>query len=558
VLCEKLDALNEDNWEHGVPIPNFAQEVALLTATTLGPQLPCIFGWIAALLCELRVQQDVMADRYGPDTELFLHQPSSIFNEEDSHMEEKQQVLDALRNRDETTMAQLQSRGRWILRDLLHGGHRALTLLESSGWAKLTDVLEVLPPGEVGPAFDAAAWAMGHRFLQQVTNIMVHPPNDLNLRPFKVWGVSSHPSLLLEPLSLWSQLFETEATLSTTRCLDDFLAPGVQCQTLHVFHLGTRQDGLGHFPLVENFQDFGEQFFQSASRFAQESDLLLCGEPAFLCWLLFEWQKPVIGYLGNPLGAYLNTEMQIVFYDFVAKTLATHTSLQLVFMSPPIAAQSYWQTGTLIPVLRPVADYMDVQYNPENLDVLITKQVFTFWDFQCILNAGISEGEISTWRFQYMSHLDSTWKAWSTFRAAVVLPYDAQTLVFYELYSLGLPLLVPQETLLPLFFMRSYGQDGHVAHQRPGWNLRRSGAAWGRWHQGSFNELRWWAMFSDIARLPHLLVWSSLAELFSLLCPALLATTSTAMLEVTKQNRQRSLEFWRASLAHHILPRDAT
>ena len=42
-----------------------------------------------------------------------------------------------------------------------------------------------------------------------------------------------------------------------------------------------------------------------------------------------------------------------------------------------------------------------------------------------------------------------------------------------------------------------------------GWNLRRSGAAWGRWHQGSFNELRWWAMFSDIARLPHLLVWNS-------------------------------------------------
>lgn len=33
------------------------------------------------------------------------------------------------------------------------------------------------------------------------------------------------------------------------------------------------QDGLGHFPLVENFQDFGEQFFQSASRFAQDADL---------------------------------------------------------------------------------------------------------------------------------------------------------------------------------------------------------------------------------------------------------------------------------------------
>ena len=105
VLCEKVDALNEDNWEqleksnsfttrshhqteehhhenetqawcshtelctggdlvgldvhvfYGRKLCHFACQVALLTATTLGPQLPCIFGWVAALLCELRVQQ---------------------------------------------------------------------------------------------------------------------------------------------------------------------------------------------------------------------------------------------------------------------------------------------------------------------------------------------------------------------------------------------------------------------------------------------------------------------------------------------------------------------
>lgn len=44
---------------------------------------------------------------------------------------------------------------------------------------------------------------------------------------------------------------------------------------------------------------------------------------------------------------------------------------------------------------------------------------------------------------------------------------------------------------------------------KTGWHLRAQGGAWGRWHQGSFNELRWWAMFSDIARLPHLLVGAS-------------------------------------------------
>lgn len=235
-----------------------------------------------------------------------------------------------------------------------------------------------------------------------------------------------------------------------------------------------------------------------------------------------------------------------------------------MFMSPPIAAQAYWQMGRRIPVMRPVADYLGVSYAPATLDVLITKQVYTFWDFQCILNEGAqplpgtqaTPAETRPVRFRYMSHLeDRSWKAWSSFRAAVVLPYDAQTLVFYELYSLGMPLLVPEETLLPLFFMRSYGYDGSVQHQRPGWQLTRSGAAWGRWHQGSFNELRWWAMYSDLARLPHLLAWSSLAELFGFLLPSRaekLSSTSAAMRQVTQQHRQRSLNFWRACLANGL------
>ena len=43
-------------------------------------------------------------------------------------------------------------------------------------------------------------------------------------------------------------------------------------------------------------------------------------------------------------------------------------------MSPPIAAQGYWQMGRRLPVMRPVADYLGVSYAPTTLDVLITKQ----------------------------------------------------------------------------------------------------------------------------------------------------------------------------------------
>ena len=97
-------------------------------------------------------------------------------------------------------------------------------------------------------------------------------------------------------------------------------------------------------------------------------------------------------------------------------------------MAPPIAAQGYWQTGVRLPVVRsapdggrdtvctsrcavrPVALYArssQPKQMPSSEDVLITKQasshssahgsadgvallrrqVFTFWDFQCLLNA---------------------------------------------------------------------------------------------------------------------------------------------------------------------------
>eukprot|EP00435_Cladocopium_sp_Y103_P051616 s192_g16.t1 len=310
------------------PSSRHCSQVEHLTATSLGAQLPCLFGWVAALLCELRVQQDVMNDLYGstpwPLPEL------KIPNLQEDTQIEKMEIMAALRRRDEKQMMQLQSRGRWILRDLIHGGHRALALLDSSGWAKFSDLLEALPPGELGPALDASALVLP---LQFQAPGMAAPRGEV-LRHFKVWAVSAHPSLLLEPISQWRKIADVaEVVMATTLSTSHCTAAAVSHLTCddemwEMFHqLGTREDGLGHFPLVENFQEFSGNFLHHAKDFLQ-SDLLLCGEPAFLCWLLYEY-KPVIGYLGNPLGAYLTTEWQMLFYDFVAKTLEPRASLQL-------------------------------------------------------------------------------------------------------------------------------------------------------------------------------------------------------------------------------------
>ncbi|CAE7241959.1 unnamed protein product [Symbiodinium natans] len=598
VLCERYEevAARRTDWASFAPISNFEQEVQRMISMPHAEAPPCLFGWTAALLCELRVEQAVLSGAW-PELDAELEELLASEGSEDLELEEeKRQVLLALLARDAAAVARLTTRGRWALRGLLRGGHRALSLLESSGWCSLEDVLEALPDGELGPVLDSHAVARAQSFLNQVLTMM--PRGDVQgaeggkpgestafvtgrRSQFRVWATSTHATLLLEPLSIWTNLLELghlEATLCVNGCVDTHLH-GVTCvdgglvNQLLQRHLSTVEDSLGRFPLVpslEHFRrDFDDMLVAATHSELHRADVLLCGEPAFICALLAELNKTVVGYVGNPLGAYLTADDQKKFYSFVAQvpqfTSSKGASLHLVFMAPPIAAQGYWQTGVRMPVVRPVARYASVagpsapsQPAPSQ-DVLITKQVFTFWDFQCLLNSALSSwGMPPKWSFRYMTHLkDRSWRAWASYRAAVVLPYDPQTLVFYELYSMAVPLLVPSKALLPLFFARSYGQDASVAIQRQGWRLRRSGSAWGRWHEeATYNELRWWALLSDIAQLPHLLAWSSLAELLALLTsPAsgrTLADTSKAMAEVTKQNCWRSMSFWKATLAENL------
>ncbi|CAE7544288.1 unnamed protein product [Symbiodinium sp. CCMP2456] len=494
-----------------------------MISTHHGEAPPCLFGWAAALLCELRVEKAVLSGAW-PELRAAL---AAADSEDTAFEEEGRQVLSALLAGDERSVARLTAKGRWALR-----GHRALTLLESSGWASLEDVLEALPDGEIGPVLDGHALARAQAFLHQVTAGTVRlqgEVEDFKEGPpvLRVWATSTHPTLLLEPLSIWTGFIKLEATLCVRGgCAAEL--PGVTCvegglvNEILQRHLGTLEDSLGHFPLLPSLDNFRTDFEESNFASEIQADVLLCGEPAFSCLLFAELNRTVLGYVGNPLGAYLTADDQMQFYSFVAqvpqRTSSLHAALQLVFMAPPIAAQGYWQTGVRLPVVRPVALYAKSS-QPKHMrsseDILITKQVFTFWDFQCLLNAALPSWAWGKWSFRYMTHLkDRSWGAWASYRAAVVLPYDPQTLVFYELYSLSMPLLVPSKELLPLFFARSYGQDGSTAVQRRGWALQRSGAAWGRWHEeASFNELRWWAHLSDVAQLPHLLAFASAMSL---------------------------------------------
>merc|ERR1712194_867707 len=135
-------------------------------------------------------------------------------------------------------------------------------------------------------------------------------------------------------------------------------------------------------------------------------------------------------------------------------------------VSPHLSALVYWHSGVSLPVVRPLGLYTNVVYRPRLSDIMVTKHYFVMWDLVCIGNQFLAslvtaEGDASipprsrtynSTSFVHMKHLtDKSWRNWAQHRAAVFLPYDPQQLTFYELYGMGVPLLVPSEELVPLF-----------------------------------------------------------------------------------------------------------
>ncbi|CAK0906182.1 unnamed protein product [Prorocentrum cordatum] len=203
------------------------------------------------------------------------------------------------------------------------------------------------------------------------------------------------------------------------------------------------------------------------------------------------------------------------------------------------------------------------------------------WDVPCILNqfaASLARAEDAAgvgprarrynatgWSFVRMADLaDKSWSNWARHRAAVVLPYDPQQIVFYELYGMGLPLLVPSESLLPLMIRLGYTNLRDFARTRPGWTVPADelGCMWTeeclcadieRILDAEVWELRWWSSLTDYARMPHLLRWSSFPELMARLVHTDLPGLSARMRRESNVLLVRSADFWRGALARAMM-----
>eukprot|EP00933_Yihiella_yeosuensis_P024870 TRINITY_DN19286_c0_g1_i2.p1 TRINITY_DN19286_c0_g1~~TRINITY_DN19286_c0_g1_i2.p1 ORF type:complete len:192 (+),score=36.83 TRINITY_DN19286_c0_g1_i2:126-701(+) len=118
----------------------------------------------------------------------------------------------------------------------------------------------------------------------------------------------------------------------------------------------------------------------------------------------------------------------------------------------------------------------------------------------------------------------------ASFRATILYPYDVALAIFYELYQMSMPLLMPHRRLLPFFVYRGLHSHKDYHHVRPDPsgipNRSFPGAGIGSPpFVPALEEKRWffaggaWSGQTDFATFPHILRFGTVAELMSFLVP---------------------------------------
>jgi len=259
--------------------------------------------------------------------------------------------------------------------------------------------------------------------------------------------------------------------------------------------------------------------------------------------------------------------------------------------NPFLAAMIEYQTGLTLPVIRLHGLYTDALYAPARTsEVLVVKGPNICVDSACLLNrfsTGSARPETSfsndsahgrrlrsvsdactrlgangTSQIAFVG-LDelggAPYRVLAAFRAAVLYPYDVALAIFYELYSMGMPLFVPRAELLPFYVFRglhSHRDYHHIRHEPLGGGAA-PGAGLGpppfipplgteQW----FLSGRMWSDRTDFARFPHLLRFGAVAELLAALVPGATdwAAVSASMRRFNDETLMRSAAHWAAGV----------
>ncbi len=152
----------------------------------------------------------------------------------------------------------------------------------------------------------------------------------------------------------------------------------------------------------------------------------------------------------------------------------------------------------------------------------------------------------------------------NNFFAVVVYPYDVSLMIFYEYYSMGVPLFVPEKQYLHFFILRglhAYATHHFVDTRNNGTNLYPVSPFFAsldaeQWYQGA----SYWTRYCDFYQFPHLQRFHSANELMLKLDVLDATEVSMNMRTWTDVNFGASLRAWHGVLENYadFFPKGAT
>jgi len=364
-------------------------------------------------------------------------------------------------------------------------------------------------------------------------------------RPIRVLSVDGgHCALWLEPAVTLRALFPEKVTtqLATYRQEDS-------CGSMM---------GESSFQKLEVFT--GQQYFSDNALF-RAADVLVGQWIGECSKLRVHYSKPVIAYLGflllnDPVvGKYHFWSEPLPHYwerFQVMQACDVHGSkgmpvdggppCAIVFEEPQLAEAAYWQTGFRNPSVRPLSLYVGAMHKPDKAskDVLVINRARLLRDtyFTLALNA-MKHRDYPHSFINQRKHMP--YAEMAAYRAAVMMPWDLNLVMFHDIYAMNLPLFLPDlaglHRVAVTYFARFRMNSAHDGQPFS----ERLVSTWP--FDLEFLEARqYWLHFTEYIRAPAVKHFASLPDL-------LLQVADLDGLSISKQMQLQNDECFRSSQA---------
>lgn len=290
-------------------------------------------------------------------------------------------------------------------------------------------------------------------------------------------------------------------------------------------------------------------------------DALLCTSPFVVCGLLQKWtQVPMLGFLGLPMvwkrptDHFDNATAHAEFWRLLSGLVA-NPRVVLVTNNPLLSEQIAFQSPSVrLPVIRPHARFTGAAYVPTRFReaLLFSRTKFLWVTASCAIRHYTPNAYPISFT---IANTDSklSFNEIASFRIAVMLPWEHALMAFFELYSMAVPILMPDAAWSYRLVFDNEGNLGSTTSEY--WDVSpdcdRSRGCVGSHHAyppfafASLESRRYWYPYSSFAQFPHVHRFASFPDMLGKLLDINVAETSASMKVFNDRTFVHSAAFWR-------------